>query len=213
MWFLKLIPPRFFSSQLRKPSGLVGRFIMTKIFTTGNADLNNFVKECLQLEENNIVLEIGFGPGKLIYDIATLTKSGKVEGIDFSEAMLKEASRLNKEFIDSERVALHKGDCSSLPFEDNSFDKLCTVNTVYFWKNPILNLKEVYRVTKTGGNLILGFRDNQQMEGLDLRKDIFTTYSREEIANLLSEAGFNNVTIEEKEGTPFTSYCAVATKQ
>jgi len=39
---------------------------MTKIFNDGNADLNAFVMDMLELKSGDKVLEIGFGPGKLI---------------------------------------------------------------------------------------------------------------------------------------------------
>ena len=55
---------------------------MTKIFNSGNADLNSFVKEILSLQRNDSVLEIGFGPGKLINEMANLTTEGVVEGVD-----------------------------------------------------------------------------------------------------------------------------------
>ncbi|MGH1439426.1 MAG: class I SAM-dependent methyltransferase [Cellvibrionaceae bacterium] len=185
---------------------------MSKIFTTGNADLNTFVKECLELKSRDHILEIGFGPGALIHDMAKTINDGKIEGIDFSETMLKKASSVNKAHITSGKVALHKGDCSSLPFENNYFDKLCSVNTLYFWENPAANLKEILRVVKPAGKVVIGFRDAEQMANFDISKDIFSTYSKEQVVSLLSEAGFSNVVIKEKEGIPVTSYCAIATK-
>ena len=66
MFILKLIPSRILSLQARKPTGLIGRYMMTKIFNSGNADLNSFVKEILDLQKEDRVLEVGFGTGKLI---------------------------------------------------------------------------------------------------------------------------------------------------
>jgi len=68
MWIVKLLPSRVLSLQARKPSGIIGRYVMTKIFNKGNADLNAFVKENLDLQTEDRVLEIGFGTGKLIRD-------------------------------------------------------------------------------------------------------------------------------------------------
>ncbi len=136
MYIVKLIPSRILSLQARKPSGIIGRYLMTKIFNNGNADLNAFVKEILNLQRENRVLEIGFGPGKLINQMAEITTEGVVEGIDFSEAMLNQASKINKHYILNDKVRLHKGECRSLPFDNESFDKLCSTNTLYFWKEP-----------------------------------------------------------------------------
>jgi hypothetical protein len=50
------------------------------------------------------------------------------------------------------------------------------------------------------------------MSSLDLSDDIFRTYSVDEVVTLLSGAGFADPHMAEKEGRPFHSYCAVATK-
>ncbi len=86
MFILKLIPSSVLSSQAKKPSGLVGRYVMTKIFTTGNADLNAFVMDMLEMKSSDKALEIGYGPGKLVKKMAEIATQGLVEGIDFSKA-------------------------------------------------------------------------------------------------------------------------------
>jgi len=212
MFIAKLIPSRIFSLQARKPSGIIGRFLMTKIFNDGNAELNSFVKDILSLQKENKVLEIGFGPGKLINEMAAITTDGVVTGIDFSQVMLKKASKLNKQYISKGKVILRKGECSSLPFENESFDKLCSINTLYFWKEPDKNFSEMFRVIKSGGKIVIGFRDDKQMNNLNLSADVFRYYSQEDVLNMLAGAGFANAHIKEKEGRQFVSYCAVANK-
>lgn len=212
MFIVKLIPSRILSLQARKPTGLIGRYVMTKIFNSGNADLNSFSMEKLKLKSGDRVLEIGFGSGKLINEMAAITTEGVVEGIDLSGAMLKRASEFNKHYISNGKVRLHKGDCEILPFENEYFDKLCSTNTLYFWKNPAKCFNEMFRVIKPGGNIVIGFRDDKQMSTLNLSKDMFSTYSQNEVISLLSNAGFTDPHIVEKEGKPFLSYCAVATK-
>ena len=211
MFIIKLIPSKILSLQARKPSGIIGRYLMTQIFSHGNADLNAFVKEMLALNNNDKVLEIGFGPGKLINKIADITTEGLVEGIDFSVTMLKQASKLNRPHILKGKVRLQEGECRHLPFDNDSFDKLCSVNTLYFLKEPDQYFSEMCRVLKSGGQIVIGFRDKEQMSRLNINKDIFHTYSRNDVVNLLSNAGFSSAHIVEKEGNPFLSYCAVAT--
>ena len=75
----------FFSEQARKPSGFFGRWVMSKIFDHGNAAINDFMKEPLLLQENDHVLEIGFGTGKLIFEMAKRVNTGLIEGIDLSD--------------------------------------------------------------------------------------------------------------------------------
>ena len=212
MFIAKLISSRILSLQARRPSGIIGRYLMAKIFNNVNADLNSLIKEILDLQIDDRVLEVGFGPGKLINEMADITIEGFIEGIDFSQVMLKQASKVNKHHILKGKVRLQKGDCSALPFDDEFFNKLCSSNTLYFWKEPDKYFREMFRVIKHGGKIVIGFRDDKQMSRLNLSEDIFSTYSLDEVVSFLSKAGFSDSHIVEKKSKPFLSYCAVATK-
>ena len=212
MLIIKLIPSKVLSLQARKPTGVIGRYLMARIFNNANADLNALVKETLEIKNTDRLLEIGFGPGKLINEMAEITTEGVVEGIDFSVAMLKEASKINRHHISNGKVRLHNGECRQLPFDNESFNKLCSTNTLYFWDEPDKYFREMFRVMKPGGKLVIGFRDDKQMGDLNLNKDIFSIYSLDEVVSLLSNAGFSDSHITEKAGKPFLSYCAVAVK-
>ena len=78
----------YFSKQAEKPSGIYGRFIMSRIFDKGNLELNNFVKETLAIKKSDHILEIGCGTGSLLKIIADELENGIVEGIDFSKTMI-----------------------------------------------------------------------------------------------------------------------------
>lgn len=208
-YIVKLLPKKILSAQARKPSGIIGRYIMTKIFISGNADLNALVMEVLELKKNDRILEVGFGPGTLMHEMAHIVIDGCVEGIDFSKTMLKKAGKVNKHHIGNGRVRLHKGECGSLPFDDESFDKVCTSNTLYFWKEPEKYLGEMHRVIKPGGKIVIGFRDGKQLGRMKVREEIFIMYSRDEVVGLLASVGFSGVKVVEREGVPFRSYCAV----
>lgn len=212
MFLAKLLPQKVLSQQARKPSGFIGRYVMANILKKGNNDLNCFVMEALDLQPSNHVLEIGFGPGKLINQMASITINGHIEGVDFSETMLAEALRNNEKHIFENRVRIQKGDCKKLNYANNTFDKVCSVNTLYFWNPPETYLSEIFRVLKPNGHLVLGIRNSDQMNRLPLDKNIFNTYSLNEAVNLISNAGFSNTHVQTKKGTPFTSYCILGTK-
>ncbi len=212
MFLAKLLPQNVLSRQARKPSGFIGRFVMSNIFKKGNNDLNCFVEEILELQPSSHVLEIGFGPGKLINKMALITTDGQVEGVDFSETMLAEAIKNNEQHISSNKVKIQKGDCKELNYANNTFDKVCSVNTLYFWNPPEKYLSEIFRVLKPGGHLVLGIRSSEQMNALPLDKNIFNTYSLNDAVNLVSTAGFSDAHVQAREGVPFTSYCVVGTK-
>ena len=207
-----LNPLKFLSLQARKPTGLFGQYIMSGIFNTLNADLNLLVKQIINPKINDRILEIGFGSGKLIYEMAKITTGGKIEGIDLSDTMLNHANKINKTYISTGIVKLQQGECSKMPYDNESFDKLCSVNTLYFLRDPDKCFLEMFRILKHGGKIVIGFRDDIQMRGLNLNKDIFTTYSLEDVVNFLSNSGFSDTEIIKKDGKWLMSYCAVATK-
>lgn len=208
----KFLPQTTLSEQSRKPTGWIGRFVMSKIFNTGNADLNDFAQQLLAIGKTDHVLETGFGTGKLIAAMAELAPEGKVAGIDFSATMLRQAERINHHHIENGTVELQLGECGKLPYPDNSFDKLCSINTLYFWADPEQYLREMLRVLKPQGKIVIGFRDEQQLSRLDLSGDIVSSYSQTEVLNLLINSGFSDTYTASKDGKPFVSYCAIATK-
>jgi ubiquinone/menaquinone biosynthesis C-methylase UbiE len=205
-------PLKFLSLQARKPTGPFGQYVMTSIFNNVNADLNSLVKEILNPEINDKILEIGFGSGKLIHEIAEIISEGIIEGVDFSDTMLKQASKVNKQYISTGTVKLQKGECSNLPYDNESFNKICSVNNLYFLREPDKCFLEIFRVLKYGGKIVIGFRDKKQMNHLNLDRDIFNTYSLDEVIDLLTNSGFLNAQIVKRDGKWLMSYCAVASK-
>ena len=172
---------------------------MTGIFNVLNTDLNSLVKQIIDPKINDNILEIGFGSGKLIHEIAKTTTEGIIEGIDLSDTMLNQASKINKQYISSGIVKLQKGECINLPYDNESFDKLCSVNTLYFLEDPDKCFQEMFRVLKHGGKIVIGFRDDKQMKDLNLNRDIFNVYSLNEVVDLLINSGFSDAKIVKKE--------------
>ena len=203
----------FFSEQARKPSGLFGRFVMSRIFDYGNNTLNDFMQELLLLQENDHILEIGFGTGELITKMVKLINKGLIEGIDLSNTMVAIAEKKNKKYIAEGKVIIRQGNFEETAYNDNSFDKICCSNTIYFWPDPDNCIKKILRILKPGGKVILAFEDKEQLERRSLNTNVFHFYSQDEIKNLLSHNGFSeSIDILSKEIKSQRYHCAVAVK-
>ena len=61
------------------------------------------------------------------------------------------ASKANRKGIENGDIHLEIGDCCNLLYQDATFDVVITMNTIYFWKDTIKGLTEIYRVLKSGG--------------------------------------------------------------
>jgi len=151
----------------------------------------------LLIEDKEHILEIGHGNAGHLKRFLKIAKDLKYTGIDISETMHNEAKNLNVEFKDQAEFVLYEGE--KLPFEDEVFDKVFTVNTVYFWKNPVEYLNEIYRVLKDNGTFILTFGRRDFMETLPFTAYDFKLYSNEEMEELISKSHFKRMKISEKE--------------
>jgi ubiquinone/menaquinone biosynthesis C-methylase UbiE len=203
----------FFSKQARKPTGIFGRFYMSRIFDKGNIELNTLMYKILSIEEDDHLLEIGSGTGELIKKIAEQLTSGMIEGVDLSKPMLKISQKKNRKHIKEGRVKFHLGDFDGIRFESNCFDKVFSVNTVYFWKNPNDTISKISRILKPGGRLTIGFHAKDEMEKMPLNRNIFRYYSVHDMDKLLSiHNSLNSIDIISKKGQGKTCYCAIAIK-
>ena len=151
----------------------------------------------LLIEDDEHILEIGHGNADHVKRILNKATNIQYTGIDISETMHQEAIRLNKQFENQVNFVLYEG--KKLPFEDKTFDKIFTVNTVYFWKQPIEYLNEIYRVMKDKGTFVLTFGQREFMEKLPFTQFDFKLYSNSEMEETVSKSHFKRMKISERE--------------
>ena len=110
----------------------------------------------LEIEKGEIVLEIGFGTGHCLRQIAlSVGQTGKAYGVDISDRMLQiTRERLEKAGL-MDRVELSHGDASKLPFNNETFDAVFMSFTLELFDTPEIPklLNEVWRVLKVKGRL------------------------------------------------------------
>ncbi len=162
--------------------------------------------EQLNIQKQDHILEIGFGPGTAIEKAATIATEGSVTGIEISDTMKKQANKRLAKNIQCEQVKLQLGSVSSLPFEDNSFDLVYAINSLLYWPNPIDDLQEVKRVLKPGGVVAIIQQPRSQKTGFGLEEN------GEDISKQIKEAGFSDVSIDSKPMKPVTCWCVKGIK-
>ena len=153
--------------------------------------------KALVIEDDEHILEIGHGNAAHVKSIISLAHNIRYTGIDISETMYYEARRLNEAFEDQADFVLYEG--SILPFKDQTFNKIFTVNTVYFWENPVAFLNEIYRVLKDAGTFVLTFAQKDFMEKLPFTAYDFKLYNNSEMEELISQSHFKRMKTSEKE--------------
>jgi ubiquinone/menaquinone biosynthesis C-methylase UbiE len=111
--------------------------------------------------------------------------------------MVQQASKLNAVEIKEARVELKNADVSSIPYKDDSFDKVFAVNVIYLWPDISGVVNELTRVTKPGGTLALYMASLELVDKMGLRKSpLFTIHKLDDVAEALGKAGFAKVWVE-----------------
>lgn len=96
------------------------------------------------------VLDCGCGPGSITLGIAGLVSPGQVAGVDFGLSQIERA-RANAANTRTRNVTFQTADCYSLPFPDNSFDRVFSHALLEHLAEPCRAVSEMYRVLKPGG--------------------------------------------------------------
>src|SRR5688572_7104460 len=120
-----------------------------------NRQRNLWVVSLLDVRPTDRVLEIGFGPGLAIAELARHITRGRVFGIDHSAVMVRQASKRNAAAIHAERVHLVHASVDRLPRFDEPLDAILAVNSIGFWPNPIRQLNELRGLLRPGGRIAL----------------------------------------------------------
>ncbi len=182
--------------QLANPQGEKGIEI-AGIMNDTNIGMTIESIKTLLIEDDETILEIGHGNAAHVKYLIKKARNLRYTGIDISETMHHEAGRLNQEYEDQVDFVWYEG--KKLPFSDKTFDKIFTVNTVYFWEEPVQYLNEVYRVLKDKGTFVLTFGQKEFMEKLPFTQFDFTLYSTLEMEETVSQSRFTRMKISERE--------------
>lgn len=109
----------------------------------------------LKADQPKFILDMATGTADLAIEAATRLKPSKIIGVDIAEDMLKIGRvKIKEKGLDS-IIELQKGDSESLPFESNIFDAVIVSFGVRNFENLEKGLKELNRVLKPGGKLMV----------------------------------------------------------
>lgn len=190
---------KILASQLKNPHGEKGLEVAEMMYQT-NFSMIKHALQYLDITDGDTVLEIGYGNGKHISLIFEKTPSIFYQGLEISPLMYERAIIENQKQILNQLVNLQLYNGKNIPFPEDFFDKVFTVNTIYFWEFPELFLKELHRVLKLGGRLTISFIEESFMEKMPFAHFGFTYYNKNKINRLLKEIPFEMVDYQtEKE--------------
>ena len=101
------------------------------------------------------ILDVGCGGGRTVNKLSTLAGEGKVFGIDYSNASVAVARKLNARRIQEGRVEVLEGSVSAIPFEMDTFDLVTAVETHFWWPDLPAGMREICRILRPGGAVLI----------------------------------------------------------
>lgn len=109
----------------------------------------------ISIKQHDTILDAGCGGGRTVSKLAAIATQGKVYGVDFSRDSVAVANRTNRSWIDMDRVKILEGSVSQLPFSEEMFDLVTAVETHFWWPDLPADMREILKVLKLGGTLII----------------------------------------------------------
>jgi ubiquinone/menaquinone biosynthesis C-methylase UbiE len=194
--------------QFHRPTGVLGRLAGWIMATRpSNIERSRWTVNSLRLQPTDHVLEIGFGPGLAIQEVAGLVPTGHVIGIDHSALMVKQASRRNQAAIEAGLVDLKLGSFEVLPELGETFDKIFSVNVLQFLRERSDALRLIHSVLKPNGLIATTLQPRHRgATAADAR-----AFGRQ-LSKELIDAGFRDVTVKELDIKPVRAVCVLALK-
>lgn len=174
-----------------------------------NADLGlgcGLPTQFAQIQKGDTVIDLGSGAGNDCFVARYETgESGKVIGIDFTEAMINKA-RLNAEKLGFNNVEFRFGDIDNMPVSNDIADVVvsnCVLNLV---PNKQKVLKEIYRVLKPGGHfsisdivLVGNLPEKLQNDAEMYAGCVSGAIQKAEYLSFIQGAGFENIIIQKEK--------------
>lgn len=140
-------------TQCRRPWGWLGRRV-ARAMNISHVKVTRWGLGHVEIGHGCRILDVGCGGGQTVRTLAEATDR-IVCGVDYSRASAATARATNADLIAGGRVLIANGSVSQLPFADDAFDLATAVETFYYWPDPIGDLREVARVLKPGGRLVI----------------------------------------------------------
>lgn len=198
-------------SQCQKPRGWLGRLTLWNM-NSRHSKVTDWGLAHVSVNERDTILDVGCGGGRTVSKLAAMATEGRVYGVDFSEASVAVSKKTNARSIEAGRVEIRHAAVSQLPFPDGMFDLVTAVETHFWWPDLPGDMREVFRVVKPGGILILIAEIYKGANTLAARlaekyadRSPIKLLSVEEHRELFASAGFSDIQIHTDSGKGWIS--------
>jgi ubiquinone/menaquinone biosynthesis C-methylase UbiE len=146
-----------FFAQFAHPKGPLG-WAVGHLMAAKNGERSRWALSLLDAQPDESILEIGFGPGVDVRRLlAAVGDRGRVDGVDVSAEMVRQARARNREAVAAGRSRLERtgAGAGALPFDSAAFDAAYATNSAQFWPDLDAGMRELRRVLRLGGRAVV----------------------------------------------------------
>lgn len=155
-------------------------------------DVRKTAYKTAHIEEGKIAADIGAGTGFITEGL--IKKNIKVIAVDQSSEML---NLLKNKFSYYKNLKCVQGIGQNIPIENNSVDYVFANMFLHHVENPSIVIKEMYRILKPSGKLIITDLDEHNFEFLKTEQyDVWMGFNRKDISKWFESSGLKNITID-----------------
>jgi ubiquinone/menaquinone biosynthesis C-methylase UbiE len=133
------------------------------------------------------ILDAGCGTGERTIELAETFPESEVVGLDLSQPLLEKAI---KKAIHINNCTFKQGDVQAMPFEDDYFDIVISINMLHVVRDPVAMLNEIERVLKPHG--LLGLGDLKRSWMGYILTPLKKAYTAEEAKELLQKSNLRS---------------------
>jgi SAM-dependent methyltransferase len=184
--------------QLYCPSGELGVEVGKRLHEN-NIEMTLASIEAMQLSDGDCVLEIGHGNCSHLQTVLNKATHLSYYGLEISELMKTEAETINKALSANHPIHFELYDGLTLPYTEALFHKVFTVNTLYFWQQPLEFLNQIYDILQPNGSFVITFALKDFMQTLPFVGEYFKLYNEIDLKDLVEYSKFENLTISKHE--------------
>jgi SAM-dependent methyltransferase len=140
--------------QLRKPSNHLGRWLLRDM-NRRHSELTDWGLSQVYVGTELAILDVGRGGGRTLEKLAALAPSAHVVGIDHATGSVAESEAHNRALIADGRIEVKRASVDHIPEPDGRFDLATAIETHYYWPDLVGGFREIRRVLRQGGTLIV----------------------------------------------------------
>ena len=199
-------------SQYRYPTGVLGKTVAANM-NKGHWDLTTWGLKHVNINSDSVVLDVGCGGGKTINRLARRANQSKVYGLDQSADMVEYSRQVNKKLIAQKRVQIVHSSVEKTGFKDEFFDLVTAIETYYFWPNLAEAFREIKRILKKEGYLLIISEMIQdgvyEVENAEIiAKTQVHLVPLQELQRILDSAGYSTVKVYRKRKSKWNAILA-----